>query len=197
MKGFKTVDEFILNAQNRKEILMVLRELIQSTELVETIKWGIPVYTVNNKNVVGLGSFKSYAGLWFYQGALLKDKARVLYNAQEKKTNAMRQWRFTLDDQLDEKLILEYINEAIENQKQNKEIKPNRNKPIVIPDKLKEAFLANRQLEICFKYFSPGKQREFIAYIAEAKRAETRQKRLLKITPLIMQNIGLNDKYRK
>ena len=45
MKRYKTVDEYILNAENGKEILMVLRDLVTSTKLEEeTVKWGAPCY---------------------------------------------------------------------------------------------------------------------------------------------------------
>ena len=63
--------------ENGKEILIVLREIIRSTELIETLKWGGPVYTLGGKNVVGIGSFKSYVGLWFFQGAFLKDEEKL------------------------------------------------------------------------------------------------------------------------
>ncbi|MDB4582567.1 YdeI/OmpD-associated family protein [Draconibacterium sp.] len=197
MKRYRTVDEYILNAQNGKEIRLVLRDLINTTELIETIKWGAPCYTVHKKNVVGLVSFKSYVGLWFYQGALLKDEDKVLINAHEDKTKALRQWRFESVEDLDEKLILKYVNEAIQNEKQNKEIKANRSKQLLIPNELKQALKDDTQLEEYFNAFTKGKQREFAAYISEAKRAETRQSRLQKIIPFIQQNIGLNDKYRK
>ncbi len=196
MKSYKTVDEYILTVQNGKEILIVLRELIKKTELLETIKWGAPVYTINGKNVIGMASFKSYVGLWFFQGTLLKDKAKVLINAQEDKTKALRQWRFNALGEIDDRLILEYLNEAIENQKQNKEIKANRKKEIIIPDELKEAFKNDSILKTQFNNFTPGRQREFADYVSEAKRAETRQSRLQKVIPLIINGIGLNDKYR-
>ena len=197
MKRSSTVDEYILNAKNGKEILMVLRDLIHTTELMETVKWGAPCYTIGEKNVVGLLSFKSYVGLWFYQGVLLKDEDKVLMNAHEDKTKALRQWRFTSAEDLDAELILKYIHEAIQNQKQNKEIKADRSQKLLIPDELKKALKDDAQLEEYFNVFSKGKQREFATYISEAKRAETRQSRLQKIIPLIRQNIGLNDKYRK
>jgi len=60
MNGYKTANEYILNAPNGKETLMVLREILNSTQLQETVKWGIPVYTINDKNVVGIAAFKSY-----------------------------------------------------------------------------------------------------------------------------------------
>ncbi len=105
MKNYKNVDEFILDAKNGKEMLIVLREILCSTELKETIKRGTPVYTINDKNIVRLGSFKSYVGLWFYQGVFLKDEAGVLINATEGITKAMRQWRFTSVDEIDDRLV--------------------------------------------------------------------------------------------
>jgi uncharacterized protein YdeI (YjbR/CyaY-like superfamily) len=197
MKGYKTVDEYILNVAEGREILMVLRELILSTELTETVKWGIPVYTINDKNVVGMAAFKSYVGLWFYNGSFLKDEAGVLINASEGVTKALRQWRFTSVDEIDDSLVIKYLNEAIQNQKQGKELKPERNKPVIIPDELQVEFAEDKELENCFKRFTPGKQREFTNYISEAKTPETRKVRVEKVIPLILENIGLNDKYRK
>lgn len=117
MKRYKTVNEYILNAKYGKDILIVLRGLLRTTELFETVKWGAPVYTFYGKNIVGLGAFKSYVGLWFFQGVLLKDDAKVLINAQENITKALRQWHFASVEEVDDKLILEYVNEAIKNQK--------------------------------------------------------------------------------
>lgn len=197
MKSIKTAEEYILNASYGKDILIILREIIHLTELVETIKWGSPVYTIDKKNVVGIGSFKTYTGLWFFQGALLKDEEKVLINAQTDVTKALRQWRFSTVDEIDDKLILKYLHEAIQNQKQGKELKPERNKTIVIPDELLEVFKEDKELKDWFARFTPGRQREFADYISSAKQTETRKARIQKIIPLILDNIGLNDKYRK
>ncbi len=197
MKSYNTVDEYILNAENGKEILIVLYEILKSTKLKEAIKWGRPVYTFNGKNVVGLASFKSYVGLWFFQGALLKDKAGVLINSQEDVTKALRQWRFESIDQIDEKLVKEYIEETISNQNKGKEINKDRNKPLIIVEELEAAFNENPLLKESFYQFTPGCQREYANYISDAKRTETRVNRIKKITPMILQKIKLNDKYRK
>ena len=197
MKSFNTVDEYILNAPNGREILIVLRELLLSTELTETVKWGAPVYTINDKNVVGIGAFKSYAGLWFYQGVFLKDEAGVLINASEGITKALRQWRFASVDEIDDQLILNYVQEAIENHKQGKELKPDKERKLIIPEELQRALDEDKTLETCFYAFTPGCQREFAGYIAEAKRTETRETRVQKIIPMILEKIGLNEKYKK
>lgn len=197
MKSYKTVDEYILNAHIGKEILLVLRDLLKTTVLEETIKWGSPVYTFNGRNVAGMAAFKSYCGIWFFQGALLKDKAGVLINAQEDRTKAQRQWRFTSVDEIDDQLLLEYVNEAIENERQNKKVEINRDKPLIIPKEFHNALDNDSALKEHFYQFTKSRQREFADYISEAKQEKTRLTRLEKVIPLILDNIGLNDKYRK
>lgn len=191
------VDEYILKKGNWRAELELLRSVFSDLPVEETIKWGAPTYVFEGKNIVGLAAFKNYCGLWFFQGALLEDKQKVFINAQEGKTKAMLQWRFYSLKEIDINLIKEYILEAIENSKAGKEIKPKRNtKPIVIPEELKVAFSENEKLEAFFNEFTASKQREFCEYILSAKRATTKQTRLEKITPMILNKVGLNDKYK-
>ena len=89
MKGAKNAEEFILSNPQWQEALILLRDIFLSTGMEETIKWGVPVYTFEGKNVAGMACFKSYIGIWFYQGALLADKAQKLVNAQEGITKAL------------------------------------------------------------------------------------------------------------
>jgi len=83
----------------------------------ETVKWSAPVYTVNGKNVLGLGAFKKHFGIWFFNGVFMKDEHKLLVNAQENKTKALRQMRFETIEEIDKNLVLLYVKEAIENQK--------------------------------------------------------------------------------
>ena len=89
MQRAKSVDEYVENASVWGDELRRLREILKTTPLDEEVKWGGPCYTWKGKNVVGVGAFKSYFGLWFHQGALLSDDAGVLINAQEGKTRAL------------------------------------------------------------------------------------------------------------
>ncbi|SFU73183.1 Uncharacterized conserved protein YdeI, YjbR/CyaY-like superfamily, DUF1801 family [Pustulibacterium marinum] len=179
-----------------KKELEKLRAILLTTELTETIKWGASTYTLDNKNVVGIGAFKSYCGLWFFQGALLNDTANLLYNAQEGKTKALRQWRFESESEIDEKLILKYVQQAIDNQKKGLEIKANTNKTLVLGPELQALFKEDTTLEAAFYKLTPGKQREYADYITEAKRAATKLSRLEKISPMILEGKGLHDKYK-
>lgn len=193
MKSFRSVDSFISESLHKAE-LQVLRDIILESGLKETVKWGSPIYTFEGKNMVGIGSFKSYFGIWFFQGALLKDKTKKLINAQEGKTKALRQWRFTTPDEIDPKLISAYINESKDHQLAGHAIKPEK-KPLVMPRILTEA-LNKHQLSEAFENFSLSHKREYTDYIREAKRDETKLRRIEKIIPMIRGKSGLNDKYR-
>lgn len=178
-----------------EEELLLLKSIIDKTELKETTKWGGPVYVYEKKNVVGLGGFKDYFTIWFFNGVFLKDEKKRLINAQEDITKSLRQWRFTSKEEVNEKEILEYIAEAIENEKQGKIIKPSK-KEMIVSELLNAEMTKNSDLKSAFEKFSPYKQYEFLEYIETAKQEKTKLSRIEKVIPMILGNIGLNDKYR-
>lgn len=191
------VDEYISKKESWRKELELLRSSFSDLPVEETIKWGAPTYVYKKKNVVGLAAFKNYCGLWFFQGALLKDDHKVFINAQEVKTKAMLQWRFNSIDEINVELIKSYVLEALENVDNGNEIKPTRNKKsVIIPNELASSFESNNDLKKAFEALSLSKQREYAEYITEAKREATRLRRLEKIIPMILNKVGLHDKYK-
>ncbi len=84
MRTNKTnVADLIAEMEPWVEELLLLREIILSTELTEEIKWGGPIYTLDGKNVLAIGGFKNFATIWFHQGVFLSDPKGVLVNAGE------------------------------------------------------------------------------------------------------------------
>ncbi len=92
--------------------------------------------------------------------------------------------------------ISAYVREAIENQKQGKELKITSNKTYEMPIELKNELAANKTANTAFYKLSFGKQKEYALYIAEAKQNATKLKRIEKIKPLIIRGVGLHDKYK-
>ncbi|MEL7496792.1 MAG: DUF1801 domain-containing protein [Planctomycetota bacterium] len=196
MKKFRSVDHYIDEVEHWQTEVKRLREIVQSTGLDETLKWSFPCYCLGKKNVLGIGSFKSYFGIWFFDGALMDDPDAVLMNAQEGKTKSMRQWRMGSKKEIKVRLIGKYIKEAIRVAESGESIQPARNQPIEIHPLLKSALANNAAAKKAFKAMRPGGQREYANYINEAKRDETKLRRIEKILPMIMDGVGLNDKYR-
>lgn len=179
------------------EEIEFLRSIIgENPQLEENIKWGIPVFTYNGKNVIGIAKFKSYFGLWFYEGALLQDEKGLLVNAQKGKTKALRQMRFNSIDEVPQKVIKDYIKESITNIDEGRIFTPSRSKEMDIPEELQQALNHDKQLKESFDALPFYKRKEYCEHINGAKRQTTKDKRLEKSIPMIKSGKGLNDKYK-
>lgn len=178
------------------EALSILQKLLDDTELTPITKWGIPVYCYDGQNIVGLAAFKNFVCLWFYQGIFLTDPDKVLVNAQEGKTKALRQWRFTDNSEINPKQIHSYLAEAISHAKAGKKLAPITAAEIILPQILENAFQTSSELQTAFHQLTTGKQREYIEYLNKAKQETTKLSRLEKIIPMIVQGKGLNDRYK-
>lgn len=186
----------MLNNKQWEEELSVIVSIINKAPLQKTFKWGGEVFTHEGKNVVAYGGFKNFFAIWFFNGVFLKDKYKVLVNAQEGKTKSLRQWRFTSKEEIDEKKIMEYIKEAIEVEKKGLKVAPEKFKMVPLHPMLDDALKANAKLKAAFEKLTPGRQKEYILYLNEARQDATRLTRLTKIKPMILQGVGLNDKYK-
>lgn len=190
-----TVDEYIQNQSKWSPELQILRNIILSAKLDEHIKWGAPTYSYKGQNIVGLAAFKSYFGLWFFEGALLSDSNSLLINAQEEKTKAMRQLRMHSKEEIVHDVISAFLKESMTLVDDG--IKTlHEKKPLVIPIMLEKMLENHPNLSKNFEGFGLSKKREFCDYINEAKQQATKERRLDKVLEHIENNKGLNDKYR-
>lgn len=173
-------------------------QLINKTDLKKEFKWGTDVYTHKGKNVIAWLGFKNFFSLWFYNGVFLRDEDKVLIAASEGKTKALRQWRFRDLNEMNEKKILSYINESIQTIEDGMEIKREISAaPPLIDGVLREALNNDQHFAEAFEKLTLSKRKEYIQHITEAKQEKTKLSRLEKIKPLILQNKGLHDKYKK
>ncbi|MBK9106709.1 MAG: YdeI/OmpD-associated family protein [Saprospiraceae bacterium] len=191
-----SVVDIIAEMEPWVEELMLLREIILSTGLKEEIKWGGPNYSLDGKKLMAIGGFKNYASIWFHHGVFLSDPAKVLINANEARTKGLRQWRFASMKEIKPPLVKKYVLEAIKNAKEGKEIKPEKKAAIAIPAELQAAFKKDKLLKAAFDGLTPGRQREYLEYISEAKGEDTRLRRVAKCAPIILAGMGLNEKYK-
>lgn len=200
MKKITSPEAYLQEHPEYAEELRLLLEIVrQFPELEEAMKWSLPVYSVGGKNVVGLGAFKSYVGLWFFQGVFIQDRQGLLINANEEETKALRQMRFESGmEEIAEKrqIIEEYIQQAIQNQLAGREIKPEKKGAPEIPEILQKELDRDPELQARFLELTQFKQREYCEHISSAKREATQKSRLEKSLPLILAGKGLNDKYR-
>ena len=192
----KTVDDYLIDVVYWQDELLDLRRVLLSTQLKETLKWGMPCYTYDGKNIIGMAGFKSYFGLWFHQGVFLSDPENRLINAQTGKTKALRQWRMSSRSDINPELIKSYIEESILHSKAGQKIPNAGPRALNLPPHLKTALETDDILKAAFNEFRTAQKCDFADYISSAKQEATKQRRLEKIKPLICAGVGLNDKYK-
>lgn len=175
------------------EELLILRSIVLHAGLKEELKWSMPCYTIDGKNILIIAAFKDYCSVSFFKGALLKD-TKQLFAAPNEISNAGRQFKFTDTKQIikHERVILQYIKEAIEIERSGKKIaKPNLETKIIA--ELKQEFEDNPEFQDAFFKLTPGRQRGYIIYFSDAKQSATRATRIQKYISKILDGKGFHD----
>lgn len=177
-----------------KNEIETLRMIILECGLTEELKWGKPCYTFQNSNVVILQEFKEYCAMMFFKGALLKDPQGILVKPGEN-SHAARQIRFTHVKQLQdlELTIKKYIQEAVEVEKAGLQVEVKKVSEYTMPKELLDKFEEIPKLKEAFESLTPGRQKAYILYFSKAKQSKTRQSRIEKYIPHILNGKGLND----
>lgn len=175
--------------------LTVLRSIVQNCGLNETAKWGVPCYTFNDRNIVILSAFKDYCALSFFKGSLLTNGGGLLERPGEN-SQAARLLKFKSAEEIRkvEDKIKACIYEAIEVEKAGLKV-DFKKQPEPIPEELLFRLEGDPFLKAAFEALTPGRQRGYILHIAQAKQPKTRLARIEKCLPLILNGIGLHDKY--
>lgn len=188
------VDEFLSEAKKWKEEFEKLRSIVLGCELTEEFKWMHPCYTFEKKNIVLIHGFKEYCALLFHKGALLKDTHGVLIQ-QTENVQAARQIRFTNVQEIAEMetILKRYINEAIEVEKAGLEVELRKHEQYTIPEELKNKFEEIPPLKTAFEALTPGRQRAYILHFSQPKQSKTRESRIEKCMPKILDGKGLTD----
>jgi uncharacterized protein YdeI (YjbR/CyaY-like superfamily) len=188
------VDSLLSRATQWREEFESLREIVLRCGLTEELKWGQPCYGFKGRNVALIHGFKDYCALLFMKGALLKDPNGVLIRQTENVQSA-RQIRFVSSGQIRqlEPVVTAYVLEAIEIETSGASVVRKATSDFAVPDEFQTRLDADPELERAFKALTPGRQRGYLLHFAAAKQAKTRQARIDKHAPAILQGRGLDD----
>jgi uncharacterized protein YdeI (YjbR/CyaY-like superfamily) len=186
--------DFYFDKEKWHKELEQLRMIVLDCGLNEELKWGCPCYTFEKNNIVLIHVFKEYCALLFFKGALLKDTKNILVQ-QTENVQAARQIRFTnLQEITKLKATLKaYIYQAIEVEKAGLKVKLKKTTEFAIPAEFKNRLDKNAALKKAFKALTPGRQRAYLLYFAAPKQSATRESRIEKSIPQILDGKGLND----
>jgi uncharacterized protein YdeI (YjbR/CyaY-like superfamily) len=173
--------------------LMALRALVRETELVETMKWGSPTYTLDGKNIVMIASFRESCVLSFLQGAALSDPDGILESAGPESRHA-RLFRVTkaADVTRHAASLRALLAEAARFARAGGKIGPAPEK--ALPEELSAVLAKDPALAAAFEALTPGRRRSYAIYVGGAKQAATRARRAEACVPEILAGRGFHER---
>ena len=194
------VNFYFTKAEKWQSEIEKLRTIVLGCKLTEELKWGVPCYTLltsdgeKEGNIVLIHTFKNYCALLFFKGALLKDTNGILIQ-QTKNVQAARQIRFTSVQEIVKMktIIKAYIIEAIEIEKTGLNVTLKKSSEFVLPEEFKQKLDKTSALKMAFEALTPGRQRAYTLYFSAAKQSKTRESRVEKCIPQILNGKGLDD----
>lgn len=188
------VDFYFDKAEKWQEATVQLRKLVLDCQLTEELKWGCPCYTYQGSNIVLIHTFKEYCAVLFFKGALLSDPENVLIQ-QTENVQAARQLRFTSAKELTQlsQVLKSYIYEAIEVEKAGLQVPLKKTTEFPVAAEFQQQLVKRPALKKAFEALTPGRQRAYLLHFSQPKQAKTREARVEKLIPQILEGKGLND----
>ncbi len=190
----RKVDAFFSKAKKWQKEFEKLRAIILDCGLVEELKWGVPCYTFEKRNIVLMHGFKEYCAVLFFKGTLLHDTHGLLIR-QTENVQAGRQIRFTNIREIAEMatILKAYVYEALEVEKAGLKVNFKKTSEFRIPEEFQNKLNTYPRLKSAFHALTPGRQRGYILYFSAPKQSRTRESRIEKCTQQILDGKGLND----
>ncbi len=188
------VDAFLRSAEKWRGEYRTLRRFIMACGLDEELKWGVPCFTSEGKNIVLIHGFKEFCAILFFKGALLDDPDGVLIR-QTENVQAARHMRFTSVRQIEEMegIIKSYVRRAVEVERSGKKVKIRETSEYPVASEFQERLNGDAALRKAFQKLTPGRQRSYLFYFSQAKQSKTRVLRIERCVERILDGRGLND----
>ncbi|WP_207799065.1 YdeI/OmpD-associated family protein [Taibaiella soli] len=188
------VNFYFDKASQWQEEFQQLRMIVLDCGLTEELKWGNPCYTLDGKNIVLIHGFKEYCALLFFKGSLMKDPKKILIQ-QTENVQVPRQVRFTSAQQIMklEPVLKAYIKNAIEVEKSGVKAELKETKEFEMVEEFEQHLKGDAKLKKAFNALTPGRQRAYLLHFSQAKQTKTREARIEKCIPQIMEGKGLLD----
>ena len=189
------VDAYIENAADfAKPILKRFRATVHKAcpDVEESIKWSMAAFS-HRGLVCGMAAFKAHCAFMFWKYKLLfGDDAPFAGQGmgQFGKITSVK-------DMPSEKQLIAYIKKAVELNEAGIKVArpPARKRALTVPTDLSAALKKNKRALAAFEAFSPSHKREYVEWITEAKREETRNKRIAQAIEWMAEGKARNWKY--
>ena len=188
------IDAYIDEAEDfAKPVLNYLRLLVHQAcpDVEEAVKWSMPFFTLGGKNLANMAAFKEHVAFGFWE---------ALGVETPKSGEAMGHFgRIRSVDDLPDDAELAALIRSVAEQLQTHKTEKKKPKPVnvpAMPEDFAAAIAGNFDAQKTYDGFSPGYRRDYIIWVTEAKRSETRSNRIATAVEWMAEGKDRNWKYR-
>lgn len=193
MEHFDDVDAYLEASEQWPAEIRSLRRLLLATGLDEEIKWGKPCYSRDGANIAIIQEFTDALALMFFKGILLDDPDGLLEEVGPNSHAARRMMFGSVEDvEAHADAVAAYVEQAVAVEEAGTEVPPRPDEELA--PELAERLAEDPELAESFDELTPGRQRAYNLHVADAKQSSTRQRRVDKIVPRILEGKGLHDR---
>jgi hypothetical protein len=183
----------------QRRLLVRLRQLIHSAneEVEESWRWNGPHFD-HDGIMIGMHAFKTCVSVWFHKGALLKDPHGLFKLSEKDEERGMRKYKVFEGETIQEKAFTDLVKQAVrlnESGVKLNDAKPAR-KALVLPTDLEGCLKKDETTWHHWENFSYTHKKEYVEWIGDAKKEETRKRRIAQALEMIREGTGKEDKYR-
>ncbi len=196
------IDSYIAkSADFAKPVLKHIRKLVHAAcpEVEETMKWSCPHF-VHKGMLCSMAAFKQHCSFGFWKSALILGKGQRSGNNQNEGMGQFGRIG-AISDLPKDNVLIGYIKEAVRLNETGTRLHPRpkskERKELIVPAELMAALGANKKALTAFENFSYSHKKEYVEWIAEAKREETRKKRVATAIEWIAEGKSRHWKYVK
>ncbi len=168
------IDDYVQKSRPfAQPICRKIREIILKSDpgIVEDWKWGPNYY--KNGMICGFGAFQKHVHLAFFRGNAMKDSKNLFVHGEKNRHN--RGIKFTDLSHVDGKILTAYVKEAVAINEKGTKLKE---KKIPLPLDFRKALGKSKNAKEFFESSSYTNRKEYVTWIAGAKKEETRKRRL-------------------
>lgn len=190
MQKDKRVDEYIAAAKPfARPILERLRRLVHAAapQIQETIKWGMPYFEYKGI-VCHMAAFNHHCAFGFWKASLMKDADMLIANNGKAMGHAGK--ITDADDLPPDKVLMERVREAVRLNEEEVPLPPTSKKHTLpeLPEELLHKLSRNKSVAKKFNALPSSHQREYVDWLLEARKPETREKRIKSILEWVNEN---------
>lgn len=190
------IDAYLATVSDeQRPILELIRKTVHQTDdrIQEDWKWRAPCFNLEGL-VCWFVGFKSHVGLNFFKGALIKDVHNAFVE-EDGEDKGNRMIHYETIEQVNVNVIQDYVKQAILLNEAGIKVDFPKKKNIEVPDYFTKALGKNKKAREVFDGFTDAQRKDYIEWLVEAKREETRNKRMAQAIEWIAEGKTRNWKY--